>query len=267
MSSPFPPPSPGDSGRQVLQFAGPAREYRYIAWQGAQRRSKLGSRLRHGRHRCRWSFLAGRVQVIRQAHPAGHRSFLHGNRDRDIHGRRGGVPDDLLIKPGRDDDRQDACRAGKGRLQVLRVQQPERQVDRGTGYSMFVIGDLPGVQGHPQADRLLARMLAVVIFQRCHQRRRQRFGKQALGYLGRDKDEYAVAAVLVITAIPRNPRTVERLPRGPVEPVTDLHLLPAGTARIAEPLNVDDDDGPVNSEPSIHLLSPLTQDRANSCLC
>jgi hypothetical protein len=132
---------------------------------------------------------------------------------------------------------------------------------------MFVVGDLPGVQGHSQADRLLARMLAVAISQRCRQRRGQRFGEQGFRYLGWNQDEYAVAAVLVIAAIPWDPHAVERLPHSPVESGTDLQLVPAGAAWIAEPLNVDNDDGPVNSEPSIHLLSPLTQDKANSCLC
>jgi hypothetical protein len=32
---------------------------------------------------------------------------------------------------------------------------------------MLVIGDLPGVQGYSQANRLLVRVLAVVMFQRC----------------------------------------------------------------------------------------------------
>ena len=40
--------------------------------------------------------------------------------------------------------------------------------------------------------------------------------------------------------------------------------MPVRPARIAEPLNIDDDDGPVDSEPLIHLLPPLKQDRADS---
>jgi hypothetical protein len=41
----------------------------------------------------------------------------------------------------------------------------------------------------------------------------------------------------------------------PVEHVTDLYLLPVGAALITEPLNINNDDGPVDSQPSIHVLS------------
>lgn len=52
-------------GCQVLQFAGPARERRHITRRGAQWRCELSSRPCHSRHRCRWSFPTGLVQVIR----------------------------------------------------------------------------------------------------------------------------------------------------------------------------------------------------------
>ena len=59
----------------------------------------------------------------------------------------------------------------------------------------------------------------------------------------------------MITTVPRDSRVAERLPHCLVEHVTDLYLLPVGAALITEPLNVNNDDGPVDSQPSIHVLS------------
>ena len=117
--------------------------------------------------------------------------------------------------------------------------------------------DLPGVQRHPQPDPLRARMRAVVRAQRRHQRGRQRFRQQALGHLGRNQDEHAVAAILVTAVIPRNPRAAERVPQRAIQPIADRHLIAIGAALIPEPLNVNDNDGPVNGQPLVlHLPSP-----------
>jgi hypothetical protein len=67
---------------------------------------------------------------------------------------------------------------------------------------VIVVPDLPGMQRHPQADPFRTRMRLVVHAQRRHECRWQRFHQQTLGYVGRNQDEYAIAAILVIAVIP-----------------------------------------------------------------
>ncbi len=46
----------------------------------------------------------------------------------------------------------------------------------------------------------------------------------------------------------------ERFPHGTVQAITNRHLVPVGTPLIPEPLNVNNNDGPVNSQPLVlHL--------------
>jgi hypothetical protein len=50
---------------------------------------------------------------------------------------------------------------------------------------------------------------------------------------------------------------VERFPHRAVQALPDRQLVPVGATPIPEPLNVNDDYGPVNGQPSIlHLPSP-----------
>jgi hypothetical protein len=50
---------------------------------------------------------------------------------------------------------------------------------------------------------------------------------------------------------------VERFPHRAVQALADRQLVPVGATPIPEPLNVNDDYGPVNGQPSIlHLPSP-----------
>ena len=121
--------------------------------------------------------------------------------------------------------------------------------------------DLPGVQRHPQPDPLRTRMRAVVRAQRRHQRGRQRFRQQALGHLGRNQDEHAIAAILVTAVIPRDPRPAERLPHRAIQAIANRHLVRIGAALIPEPLHVNDDDGPVNGQPLVLHLSPTARTR------
>ena len=123
------------------------------------------------------------------------------------------------------------------------------------------------MQRHPQPDPLRARMRAVVRAQRRHQRGRQRFRQQALGHLGRNQDEHAVAAVLLAAVIPRNPRPAERVPQRTIQATTDRHLVAIGAALIPEPLNVNDNDGPVNGQPLVlHRPHPPEQAEAKLSL-
>jgi hypothetical protein len=89
-------------------------------------------------------------------------------------------------------------------------------------------------------------MRAVVPAKPCHHRRRQGFHKQALGYLGRDQDQDAITAILVIAVIPRDPCVSKCLTHYAVEAVTNCHLMHVGATLVPESLDVDNDDGPVN---------------------
>jgi hypothetical protein len=89
-------------------------------------------------------------------------------------------------------------------------------------------------------------MRTVVRAQRGDQRGRQRFHQQALGHLGGNQDEHAIAAVLVTAVLPRDPRAAERVPHRTIQTIANRHLVRIGAALIPEPLNVNKDDGPVN---------------------
>ena len=105
-------------------------------------------------------------------------------------------------------------------------------------------------------------MRLIVRAQRSHQRRRQRFHQQTLGYLGGNQDEYAITAVLATTVIPRDPSPAERLSHHAIQAIADRHLVHIGAAMISEPLDVDDDDGPVNGKPLVlHLPTRPEQGR------
>ena len=133
---------------------------------------------------------------------------------------------------------------------------------------MLVVVDLPGVQRHPQPDPLLAWMRAVVRVQRCDQCGRQRFHQQALGQLSRNQDEHTVASVLVTAAIPRDTGVAKRFLHGTVQAVTNRHLMPVGTPLIPEPLNVNNDYGPVNGQPLVLYLPspPVRQGRTETSI-
>ena len=82
--------------------------------------------------------------------------------------------------------------------------------------------------------------------QRRHQRGRQRSREQRLRHLGRNQDEHPVAAVLMTAVIPGDPGTAERVLHRPVQTIAYGHLMLIGTTLIPEPLNINDDDSPVN---------------------
>ena len=66
--------------------------------------------------------------------------------------------------------------------------------------------------------------------------------------------------------IPRNPCAAERVPHRTIQATANRHLVRIGTALITEPLNVHDNDGPVNGQPVVlHLPSPR-QNKAESKL-
>ena len=191
----------GDAGGQQVQLPGTPGERGRVTRQRAQRHRRLHARHRGHSQQALQHHLTRPVHVIGQADPADRRCLLHYHLDRAIHGRIGhAVPHHLLEEPGRGDDRQHTRRAGQGRLQRARVQQPERQIDRRRGHPVLVVMDLPGMQRHTQPDPLRRRMRIVVRMQRTHQRGRQRFHQQTLRHLGRNQDENAIAAILA-TAI------------------------------------------------------------------
>ena len=69
-------------------------------------------------------------------------------------------------------------------------------------------------------------------------------------------------------AIPRDSRPAERFAHGTVEAITNRHLVPVGTPLIPEPLNVNNNYGPVNGQPLVlYLPSPPVRTRQdeNSC--
>ena len=49
----------------------------------------------------------------------------------------------------------------------------------------------------------------------------------------------------------------ERFPHRTIQAITNRHLVRIGAALVPEPLNVNDNDGPVNGQPLVlHLPSP-----------
>ena len=123
-------------------------------------------------------------------------------------------------------------------------------------------GMLALVREDGRADLVAAHRLVDLLRQtagECHRRGsgREQFHEQALGHVGRNQDEHTVAAVLVTAVGPGDSRAVERFPHRAVQALPDRQLVPVGATPIPEPLNVNDDYGPVNGQPSIlHLPSP-----------
>jgi hypothetical protein len=70
----------------------------------------------------------------------------------------------------------------------------------------------------------------------------------------------------VIAVGPRDSRAVEPFPHHAVQALTDRQLVPIGATAIPEPLNVDDDYGPMNSQPSILHLSSPSENKAEAKL-
>jgi hypothetical protein len=78
-------------------------------------------------------------------------------------------------------------------------------------------------------------------------RRGQRFNEQALGDLRADQDEHAITAVLVIAVSPRDSRMAECFLHRTVQTITDSDLVAVRPMPGPEALNIDRNDGPVNS--------------------
>jgi hypothetical protein len=60
---------------------------------------------------------------------------------------------------------------------------------------------------------------------------------------------------------------VERFPHRTVQAITNRHLVPVGTPLIPEPLNVNDDNGPVNGQPVVLYLPSPRENKAEWQLC
>jgi hypothetical protein len=125
------------------------------------------------------------------------------------------------------------------------------------------------MQRHPQSNPFLARMRIIVYAERRNHCGRQWFHEQGLRHIGRNQDEDAVAPILVAVIRPRDSRVIKRIPHYLVQAVTNHHLVPIGAGSIPEPLDVDNDDRPVDGHPSsLHTLSPtaMTQTRCSGYL-
>jgi hypothetical protein len=82
---------------------------------------------------------------------------------------------------------------------------------------------------------------------------------RALRDLGGNQDENAVPAILLIAPGPCNAREAECFSHRAVQAVTNRDLVLVGPSRIAEPLNVDHDHGPVNGQPLTLYLTRFNE--------
>lgn len=99
--------------------------------------------------------------------------FFGGDADLLVPPSHGAVPNNLIVEPLGRDDREHITCLRHDVPKLLRVQQPECEIDRSADHTVVVVVNLSGVQGHPQPDPFLARMQFVVLAQCRHQRRRQ----------------------------------------------------------------------------------------------
>ena len=83
--------------------------------------------------------------------------------------------------------------------------------------------------------------------QRLRQVRGQRGDERALRDVRRDEDQYAIAAIFGLAVGPADARPGEGLPERLVHPVAHGYLMGVGPGRIAEVLDIDDQDGAVDS--------------------
>ena len=119
------------------------------------------------------------------------------------------VPHHLVEEPGRRDERQHPRRRRERRLELVRLQQPERQIDARTGHPLPVVAHLTGMQRYPQPDLRLRAVHAVMLAQRRGQPVRERLGEQFLRHVGRRKHQDAVTAIFAVAADPRNAALAE----------------------------------------------------------
>jgi hypothetical protein len=87
-----------------------------------------------------------------------------------------------------------------------------------------------------------------------------------LRHLRGSQDEDAVTAVFVITVGPSDASVTQSLAQGSVQAITHRDTMRITPALIPEPLDVHDEDGPVDSQALILHLTSGNKPEAIACL-